>query len=102
MARKPGAKKEDLSDESTAKLLKVAKQLVRKDFGGKNPLQSIEGKMAAKGVECGPVSCQAILDIIEEQINGIKKRQFDRLDEAIKRVSTPVQKPSTPVQEKLP
>lgn len=85
--RKAGKRKEDLSDESTSHILKIAKQLVRTDFGGSSdPLEVIRKKMMKKGVKAGPQSCTAIKELLEEQVKGCRDRIGPRIDEAIRRL----------------
>jgi hypothetical protein len=85
--RKRGRRKTDLSDESSVKVLKVAKSLVRTDFGGsKDPLGVIQKKMADRGIEAGPKSCQAIKELLEDMVDGTRKRLFPRIDEVIHRL----------------
>jgi len=85
--RKAGQRKQDLSDESTAKVLKVAKSLARTDFGGQaDPLEVIRKKMVERGIEAGPKSCAAVRELLEEQVDGVRRRMFPRMDEAIRRL----------------
>jgi len=86
--RKVGQAKPDLSDESTAELLKKTKSLLRTDFGGKDPLSVIHEKMAAEGVQAGPKSCQAIRKLMEGVAKGDRDRTERRLNEAIRRCET--------------
>lgn len=86
-ARKAGKRKEDLSDESTAKVLKTAKTQVRVNFGGsKDPLKVIRDKMAERGVDAGPKSCAVIRELLEEQVRICREMAFPRIDEAIRRL----------------
>lgn len=85
--RKPGQKKADYSDEDTRTLLKKSKQLVRTDFGGSSqPTEVIRKKLEARGIPAGPKSCEAIKELLEEQVESCRKRIFPRIDEAIKRL----------------
>ncbi len=84
--RKSGQKKTDLSDETSERILKVAKSMIRVDYGGSDPLEVIRKKMKEKGVDAGPQSQAAIKEIIEEQIESCRKRQFPRIDEVINRL----------------
>ena len=86
--RKPGQKKTDLSDESSDRVLKVSKQMIRADYGGSsNPLEVIRKKMKEKGINAGPKSQAAIKEYVEEQIESCRKRAFPRIDEVIDRLS---------------
>lgn len=84
--RLPGQRKSDLSDEPTSKVLKVAKQLVRMDFGGKNPDEVIRKKALEAGLELGPKTRAFILSVVEEQVAACRKRAFPRINEAIMRL----------------
>lgn len=84
--RLPGSRKNDLSDESTVKVLKVAKQMLRTDFGGKNPDDVIKKKALAEGLEIGPKTRAFILAIAEEQVASCRKRAYPRINEAISRL----------------
>lgn len=83
--RKAGQAKPDLSDESTAEVLKKAKSLIRTDWGGQDSDDVIRQRMAEAGVMAGPKSVKAIRDIAEKQVEGCRKRLERRLDEAIRR-----------------
>jgi hypothetical protein len=84
--RLPGQRKTDLSDESTPKVLKIAKQLVRMDFGGKNPDEVIKKKALEAGLDLGPKTRAFVLAIAEEQVAACRKRAFPRINEAIVRL----------------
>jgi hypothetical protein len=84
--RLPGQRKTDLSDEPTSKVLKVAKQLVRTDFGGKNPDEVIRKKALELGLDLGPKTRAFVLAIAEEQVAACRKRAFPRINEAILRL----------------
>jgi hypothetical protein len=83
--RKAGQAKLDLSDESTAEVLKKAKSLIRTDWGGQDSHDVISQRMAEAGVMTGPKSVKAIRDIVEKQVEGCRKRVERRLNEAIRR-----------------
>jgi hypothetical protein len=83
--RKVGRPKEDLSSESGEELIKKTKSLIRTDWGGKDPLTIIKQQMAERGIDAGPKSCQAILEICKNQVEGCRKRTERRHDEAISR-----------------
>lgn len=103
MPRKPGKRNEDLSTDSSVKHLKIAKQFIRTDFGGsKDPLKVIHDKMASKGIEAGPKSCQAIKDYLEEQVNACRLRQFHRIDEVIRRLEAQEKAGKPPDPEDMP
>lgn len=85
MSRKIGQRKQDLSGESTAEVLKKAKALIRTDWGGKDPDEVIRKKLEAAGVQAGPKSLAAIRQIAEEQVEGCRRRTSARMDEAIRR-----------------
>lgn len=84
--RLPGQRKTDLSDEPTPKVLKIAKQLVRMDFGGKNPDEVIRKKALDAGLDLGPKTRAFILDIVAEQVAACRKRAFPRINEVIMRL----------------
>ncbi len=83
---KSGRRKEDLSDESTAKVLKISKSLIRSDHGGQNAEEQIKKKAAEAGIELGPKGTAFVKKMIEDQIESCRKRAFPRLDEAIRRL----------------
>ena len=86
--RRPGQRKDDLSDETTERLLKVAKSLVRTDFGGSGDSEAfIKKKAADEGLDLGPRTCAFIKKFLEHQVEGCRKRIGPRLDEAIRRSS---------------
>ncbi len=84
--RIPGQRKIDLSDEPTVKVLKVAKQMLRTDFGGKNPDEVIKKKALEIGLDIGPQTRAFILSIAEEQVAACRKRAFPRINEVITRL----------------
>lgn len=86
-SRKNGKRKSNYDDESTVKVLKTAKPFVRADWGGKDKIEQVKKKMAERGIECGDKSAIAILDIIAEQLNGVRNRLYPRIDEVINRLS---------------
>ena len=85
--KKVGQRKENYDDETTAELLKKTKPQIHTDWGGKDALDQISKKMAAKGISCGERSCEAILEIVKEQIDSIRQRINPRFDEAIRRIA---------------
>jgi hypothetical protein len=85
MERKEGQRKEDLSGEKGSEILKKAKTLIRMDFGGTPQIPAIQKKMEENGIPCGPKSAEVILKLIDEQLEGCRKRVFPRIDEAIRR-----------------
>ena len=85
--RKPGQRKPNYDDESTADLLKNVKKLVRTDWGGKDAIEQIVKKMAEDDVNCGPIAAAAIKKMIEKAVRGNRERIFPRIDEAIRRLS---------------
>lgn len=79
--RKVGQRKESFDDETLAKSLTEIKKFVRLDFGGQpDHIGQIKKKMAQKGIDCGDKSAEAILELIREVLEGVKKRQAPRLD----------------------
>ena len=87
MGCKQGERKTDLSDESTAVVLKKSKTLIRSDWGGQMSLYVIKNKLKELHANSSITNCRAVKKIVEEQIAGCRKRVFPRVDEAIKRVS---------------
>jgi len=94
--RRPGRRKSNYNDESTADVVKNAKKQIGKNFGGKDAIASIINKMAERGVACGEKSAQAILEIIDEQFESLRRRVYPRLDEAVSRLE------DKPITEELP
>lgn len=90
--RKPGRAKQDLSDESTSKILKTAKSLIRTDWGGKNSDEIIRQKLASRGIDADLKMVTAVREIAEEQVKGCRKRIGKRVDEAIRRCDAPSDK----------
>lgn len=88
IVRKPGQPKADLSEETTAEVLKKAKALIRTDWGGQNPDQAIFRKLLAAGMEASPQLVAACLAIAEQQVAGCRRRTSRRLNEAIRRLET--------------
>jgi len=84
--RKSGRRKTDLSDESSPKVLKVAKSLIRTDWGGKDPDEQIRKKAAEAGLDFGIRSRQFVKDEVERQVESCRKRIFPRIDEVIARL----------------
>jgi hypothetical protein len=89
IVRKVGERKQDLSNESSAKVLKTAKTLIRTDFGGKDPDEQIQKFAAQEGVVWGPKSCAIAKKLCEKQVDGCRKRTTPRIDEIIKRLGSP-------------
>lgn len=85
--RKIGQRKENYDGETTPEVLKKTKPLIRSDWGGKDAIEQIKKKMSAHGIVCGDKSSAAILEIVKEQIEGVRKRMTPRLDAVIKRIS---------------
>lgn len=84
--RKPGARTEDFSHESTEKLLKTAKPLVRSDFAGKpDSAMHVKNKLSSLGMECTIQEATIVRDLIIRSIRGCRDRVFPRINEAIKR-----------------
>lgn len=83
--RKTGQRKTDLSGEPIAEVIKKAKSLIRSDYGGQNPQETIKKILKDHGVDAGPKSLDAIKELVEKQIEGCRKRAFPRMDEAIRR-----------------
>lgn len=83
---KPGTKKENYDDESSAKVLKTAKTLVRTDWGGHDALEVIRKKAADKGIELGPMTLEFIKTMVEEHVASVRKRIFPRIDAVIVRI----------------
>jgi hypothetical protein len=96
--RKPGRRKMDLSDESSSRVLKVMKSLIRTDWGGKNPGDVIRKKAEEKGLEYGPMTVDHIIELVEDAVDGCRKRAFPRVDEVIARLEGAEGKP--PPKEK--
>jgi hypothetical protein len=84
--RKNGRRKIDLSDESTAKVLKTAKTLIRTDWGGRDPDEQIKKEAEEAGIDWGPKSRELARKIAERHVESCRKRQFPRIDEAIRRL----------------
>jgi hypothetical protein len=82
-----GKGKVDLSGESTSRILKTAKTLIRTDFGGKNALEQIKKKALEKNLELGPQTCAFIKGLCENQVSGCRIRTSAHLDEVINRLS---------------
>jgi hypothetical protein len=70
------------SDESLGKV----KQFARTDWGGKNAIDQIKKKFKAEGIDCGDHSAAIVKKICEQQVEGVRKRQFPRIDEVIRRL----------------
>jgi len=85
-ARKVGKRKETYADETTSRVLKTAKALMHANFGGNEPLGVIHAQMLEQGVECGPVACKAIFELIQDQLATCRAALFPRIDEAIRRL----------------
>ena len=86
MTRQVGRRKLDLSDESTSKVLKTAKTLLRTDWGGQIPDEQIEKKAAKLKLKLGPKTRDFIRELCEEQVESCRRRAFPRIDEAIRRL----------------
>ncbi len=92
-----GKRKQDLSDESTATVLKVCKSLFRTDFGGQADKSAVvRKKLAAYGIDAGPITCAAVIKLCEEQVESCRRRCFPRMDEAIRRVCGIITKETSP------
>jgi len=83
--RARGRRKTDLSDEESSKVLKVAKSLIRTDFGGQDPDDQIRKKAEAEGLDLGPKTRAFIRTMCEDQVESCRKRVFPRIDEIIRR-----------------
>jgi len=86
MIRKSGERKQDLSDEPTIKVLKIAKTLIRTDWGGSNPLSVIKDKLKANNGKHDKATCIATRLIVEEQVASCRQRSNPRLNEVIARL----------------
>jgi hypothetical protein len=85
-ARKPGRRKTDLSDESSQKVLKTSKSLVRTDWGGQDPDKQIQKRAAEAGLDLGPKTREFVKALCEEQVESCRRRAFPRIDEVIRRL----------------
>jgi hypothetical protein len=94
--RKIGSRKIDLSDESTATVLKKAKPLARTDWGGQEADDVILKKAIEENLDLGPKTRAFVKKIAEEQAEGIRKRIYPRMDEAINRLEKPIPDESSP------
>jgi hypothetical protein len=83
---KRGQAKESLDGDSTPVLLKRVKQFIRCDWGSKPSRDVIRKKMAAGGVQCGERSIDLIVKLIEDMVDGCRKRTTPYLNEVIGRV----------------
>ena len=84
--RKPGSRKTDLSSETSPKVLKTSKSLVRTDWGGQDPEKQIRKRAKEMGIDFGPKSCDLVKKLCEEQVESCRKRAFPRIDEVIRRL----------------
>jgi hypothetical protein len=101
ITRKIGQRKENFNDETISESLKKVKQLVRCDWGGKDPQKQIARQMLEDGVKCGPESVEAILKLVTKQVEGSRKRISPRIDDAVQRLSTSSE-PYGDIREELP
>lgn len=87
MSTKSGARKANYDDESSSRVLKTAKSLVRTDFGGQpDPAEVIRKRFAEHGIQAGPLTCSLVKSMLEEQVASCRKRIFPRIDEVIRRL----------------
>lgn len=84
--RKPGRRKADLSDETTPKVLKTSKTLIRTDWGGQDPDEQIRKKAAEVGLDLGPKTREFVRLLCEEQVEACRRRAFPRIYEAVRRL----------------
>lgn len=84
--RKPGGRKSSYCDETTARLLKTAKSLIKVNFGGHDAAQVVQGKLADAGVTAGPVTIAAVIAMLEQTTETCRRAAFPRIDEAIARL----------------
>lgn len=79
--RRPGERKEDLSQETTAEILNNIKRFVRTDFGGQEAHTFIMAELAKAGLP----STQGIADFVIHKMrsvaSGIQKRISPRIEE---------------------
>lgn len=91
--RQPGRRKPNYDDETAAQCLKKAKPLKRTDFGGKDPnvvAKNIVKKLRKHGATSAIPRdvADAVRKLCEDQVEGVGKRMFPRIDEVIKRIET--------------
>lgn len=84
--RQPGRRKIDLSDESSAEVLKKGKGLIRSDWGGQDPDEQIKKKALEEGLDLGPQTRKFIEKEVTRQIESCRKRINHRIDEVIRRL----------------
>lgn len=85
-ARRVGVRRDFYADESTAKLLKTTKSLIKVNYGGQDPAEVVRAKLAESGVNAGPVTVAAVVSMLEQTAETCRRGAFPRIDEAIARI----------------
>jgi hypothetical protein len=68
-------------DEPIDMVLKKSKPLMRKDFGGRNAITTIMQK-----IHCTEAQAYQIKLLLDEQIDGCRKRVYPRIDDVVERI----------------
>ena len=84
--RKPGRRTKSFEGVKTSKVLKGAKCLIHPDFGGRDPIETMQAKAAARGIDLGPRTAAFALEIIKEQCACIRSEVFPLIDEVVERL----------------
>ena len=83
--RKPGRKKESVSDESIKKLSNQILMSIRRDYGGKDHTTVLQNKLEIMGLPLEISDCAIVDQVIYNVLRGFRTRIAPRINELVRR-----------------